>query len=280
MMLRLALVGLVAALGITVPNEAERAHWQAAIEKWGTSALSRWDGWRDQTSIVDLKRPMTPPGECEQCRLARMRLLITRRAGDASTATRSTLSPDDAHRSPVAAQQTTARVSTITTHLVIADWTQTVRSIPAVTDRDTTAVVEPNRDAVKPVAARATSERPSATAASGNLRLELTNALGSHETFDLNQTFASADIAGLLANKPESRQIPTAPAGPATVLAASALPVATETTERFEIALSDLDPPSAYGEGLFDAIGERARRMGADRSSSGSASRAHSCERG
>ncbi len=46
MMLRLALVGVVAALGVTLPTQTSCDNWLTASERWARSVLADWDTWR------------------------------------------------------------------------------------------------------------------------------------------------------------------------------------------------------------------------------------------
>ncbi len=75
MMLRLVLVGAVAALGVSVPGEPSCEHWYDSAQAWATSLLAEWDTW----TAVDESEPRLPMTAnhmaCEECRLARMRLV-------------------------------------------------------------------------------------------------------------------------------------------------------------------------------------------------------------
>ena len=45
MMLRLVLVGMVAALGVTIPGGTNRGGWLVSVERWSNSVLMDWDTW-------------------------------------------------------------------------------------------------------------------------------------------------------------------------------------------------------------------------------------------
>jgi hypothetical protein len=72
MMLRLALVGIVAALGVTLPSQNECDNWLINTEKCASSFFANWDTWRPRERIVQGGPDATPEHECEQCRLARL----------------------------------------------------------------------------------------------------------------------------------------------------------------------------------------------------------------
>ena len=46
MMLRLVLVGMVAALGVTIPSRPDGRGWLGSAERWAKSVLADWDTWR------------------------------------------------------------------------------------------------------------------------------------------------------------------------------------------------------------------------------------------
>ena len=45
MMLRLVLVGMVAALGVSIPGKPSCEHWFDSAEAWATTLLAEWDTW-------------------------------------------------------------------------------------------------------------------------------------------------------------------------------------------------------------------------------------------
>ncbi len=77
MMLRLVLVGVVAALGVSVPSQPSCEHWFESAQAWTTSLLAEWDTWEPE--VEDGPRLVGTPNAigCEECRLARMRLLAS-----------------------------------------------------------------------------------------------------------------------------------------------------------------------------------------------------------
>src|ERR1017187_10534153 len=88
MMLRLALVGMVAALGVSIPSEPGSGSWFVSAEAWATSLLAEWDTWEpsdgDESGVVGTQGHIG----CEECRLARLRLLANA-SGATSTVGRS-----------------------------------------------------------------------------------------------------------------------------------------------------------------------------------------------
>ncbi len=75
MMLRVVLVGVVAALGVSIPSQPSCEHWYDSVQAWATSLLAEWDTW----AATDAAEPRLPGAAnhigCEECRLARMRLV-------------------------------------------------------------------------------------------------------------------------------------------------------------------------------------------------------------
>ena len=75
MMLRVVLVGVVAALGVSIPSQPSCEHWYDSAQAWATSLLAEWDTW----AATDAAEPRLPGAAnhigCEECRLARMRLV-------------------------------------------------------------------------------------------------------------------------------------------------------------------------------------------------------------
>jgi hypothetical protein len=75
MMLRVVLVGVVAALGASIPTQPGCEHWYDSAQAWTTSLLAEWDTWT-VTDEAEPRLPRTPNHlACEECRLARMRLV-------------------------------------------------------------------------------------------------------------------------------------------------------------------------------------------------------------
>ncbi len=81
MMLRLVLVGLVAALGVSIPSQQGGERWFHSAEAWATSLLAEWDTWEpsegDEPGVVGTQGHIG----CEECRLARLRLLANATKG-------------------------------------------------------------------------------------------------------------------------------------------------------------------------------------------------------
>ena len=75
MMLRLAMVGFVAALGVTIPSQTECDNWFSATQRWASSAFAEWDGWRPQERVGDPGPVEVAEHECEQCRMARLAVM-------------------------------------------------------------------------------------------------------------------------------------------------------------------------------------------------------------
>jgi hypothetical protein len=73
MMLRLALVGMVAALGVSIPSQPGSGSWFVSAEAWATSLLAEWDTW--EPSNGDESGVAHGHIGCEECRLARLRIL-------------------------------------------------------------------------------------------------------------------------------------------------------------------------------------------------------------
>ncbi len=117
MMLRLVLVGAVAALGVSVPGEPSCKHWYESAQAWATSLLAEWDTW----TAIDESEPRLPMTAnhmaCEECRLARMRLVaqanenlrkdaVLTEAKAGTKATENKPSPADSNESAPTAAQT------------------------------------------------------------------------------------------------------------------------------------------------------------------------------
>jgi hypothetical protein len=86
MMLRLVLVGMVAALGISIPSQPSCEHWYDSAQAWATSLVAEWDNWEPSddgtTRLVGTLNHVT----CEECRLARVRLAVTAQASSLAAA--------------------------------------------------------------------------------------------------------------------------------------------------------------------------------------------------
>ena len=74
MMLRLVLVGMVAALGVTIPSQPGGGRWFDSAEAWATSLLAEWDTWEPTDGDTSGLPGSRDPIECEVCRLARLRV--------------------------------------------------------------------------------------------------------------------------------------------------------------------------------------------------------------
>jgi hypothetical protein len=74
MTLRLVLVGIVAALGVSIPSQPSGDHWFDSAEAWAISLLAEWDTWEPSDGGgADPAGKRDHPG-CEECRLARLRV--------------------------------------------------------------------------------------------------------------------------------------------------------------------------------------------------------------
>ncbi len=74
MMLRLVLVGMVAALGVTIPSQPGGGQWFNSAEAWATSLLAEWDTWEPTDGDTSGLPRSQDPISCEVCRLARLRV--------------------------------------------------------------------------------------------------------------------------------------------------------------------------------------------------------------
>ena len=92
MMLRLVLVGMVAALGVTIPGGTNRGGWLVSAGRWANSAVVDWDTPRPDSSASQERRFATTRHGCEQCRLARAALALREHAAAASRVADSTKS--------------------------------------------------------------------------------------------------------------------------------------------------------------------------------------------
>ncbi len=70
MMLRLVLVGIVAALGITLPSPTQCESWLGKAENWASSFLATHDRWRPSEFAPLSPQDVALAQECTQCRLA------------------------------------------------------------------------------------------------------------------------------------------------------------------------------------------------------------------
>ena len=77
MILRLVLVGMVGALGVSIPAQPGCEHWYGSAQAWATSLLAQWDTWEPACDDDGGPRLVVTQNQvdCEECRLARMRLL-------------------------------------------------------------------------------------------------------------------------------------------------------------------------------------------------------------
>jgi len=71
MMLRLALVGIVAALGVTLPDQSACEQWFASAQNWANATLADWDTWTPHARDNDCRPYARGKTDCPQCRLAR-----------------------------------------------------------------------------------------------------------------------------------------------------------------------------------------------------------------
>jgi len=79
MLLRLALVGMVAALGVTLPSQPKCESWFGAARTWASAALADWDTWKPREGDDDCVLGARGRADCPQCRLARARLAAEQR---------------------------------------------------------------------------------------------------------------------------------------------------------------------------------------------------------
>ncbi len=85
MTLRLVLVGMVAALGLSLPNRHACENWLGSARAWANSALVECDSWTPGHSARSSLQQTRAPRVCEQCRLARARLAAETSSQKAST---------------------------------------------------------------------------------------------------------------------------------------------------------------------------------------------------
>ena len=74
MTLRLVLVGIVAALGVSIPSQPSGDHWFDSAETWATSLLAQWDTWEPADGDEADPAGKRDHFGCEECRLARLRV--------------------------------------------------------------------------------------------------------------------------------------------------------------------------------------------------------------
>ena len=53
MMLRLVLVGMVAALGVSIPSQPSCEHWYDSAQAWAMSLMAEWDTWEPSDDRCD-----------------------------------------------------------------------------------------------------------------------------------------------------------------------------------------------------------------------------------
>ena len=98
MTLRLVLVGMVAALGVSIPSQPSPEHWFESAEAWATSLLAEWDTWEPTDEDETASAAKRDHLDCEECRLARLRLAssATRAAAGDPPAPKPEVSPSTA----------------------------------------------------------------------------------------------------------------------------------------------------------------------------------------
>jgi hypothetical protein len=74
MTVRLGLVGIVAALGVTLPAQPACERWFESVQAWASATLADWDTWKPDDDRSD-SRPYDRGGtDCPQCRLVYAKL--------------------------------------------------------------------------------------------------------------------------------------------------------------------------------------------------------------
>jgi hypothetical protein len=76
MTLRLILVGLVAALGLTIPSRMDCKRFLCSAQSRASSFLAAWDTWRPGDGSYHRNPGSTATRECELCRLARAQVAL------------------------------------------------------------------------------------------------------------------------------------------------------------------------------------------------------------
>ena len=79
MLVRLALVGMVAALGVTLPSQPECEQWFDSAQNWASAVLADWDTWKPREGDDDCLLDARGRTDCPKCRLARARLAADQR---------------------------------------------------------------------------------------------------------------------------------------------------------------------------------------------------------
>src|SRR5262245_36720329 len=80
MISRLVLVGVVAALGITVPSRPECEQWMNTVGAWANATLAGWDTWTPPDADAYCLAESPREAECAHCRRARASLVAKKRA--------------------------------------------------------------------------------------------------------------------------------------------------------------------------------------------------------
>ena len=73
MFLRLVLVGMVAAMGVTLPTRWGCQNWFDSAGVWASATLAEWDTWRPKDAAGRSHTYLRGKTECPECRLARER---------------------------------------------------------------------------------------------------------------------------------------------------------------------------------------------------------------
>ena len=143
MMLRLVLVGMVAALGVTIPGGTNRGGWLVSTGRWANSVLVDWDTWRPDVSAGQRRQIGSARHGCEQCRLARAALALRERAAAPSRVADSTKST--AIRTGAGSEKTTAESHNVVSAQSFRAPTPAFEPIEIGDDFDTDIVIELNR---------------------------------------------------------------------------------------------------------------------------------------
>jgi hypothetical protein len=78
MTLRLVLVGLVAALGISLPGQPGCEQWLESAQRWTMATVATWDTWTPGGAGYECRPSGLGNIDCPQCRIARSRLAAHR----------------------------------------------------------------------------------------------------------------------------------------------------------------------------------------------------------